>query len=140
MIPRLMLDTTIEYVGVTSQGAMNVPADATKAGWYKYGAHPGDIGSAVVAGHLNGAHGKPGVFKDLGKLRVGDTFSILNDAGGKTTFLVKKIKLYNLDEQPDEVFHSTAGVHVNLITRTGAWNRDEKQYSKRIVVFGDKAN
>jgi sortase A len=137
VIPRLKLNAPIVYVGVTAQGAMDVPENVDNAGWYKYGAHPGDIGSAVIAGHLNGAHGEPGVFMDLGSLRVGDSFTVFNDVGENTTFLISKIKLYNQNEQPDVVFHSTSGTHVNLITCTGSWNRNQKRYSKRLVVFGD---
>ncbi len=119
---------------------MDVPSDVTKAGWYKFGAHPGDVGSAVIAGHLNGSHGEPGVFINLSSIRVGDSFSVANDAGVNTTFIVQKIKSYAQNEQPDEVFHSSDGVHVNLITCTGSWNRDQRQYSKRLVVFADKSS
>ena len=117
---------------------MDVPTEVVNAGWYKYGAHPGDEGSAVIGGHLNGVRGEPGVFLDLTKLQVGDNFSVLDDTGKNTLFVVRQIRTYGQNEQPDEVFHSQGGAHLNLITCTGSWNRSEKRFSKRLVVFADK--
>ena len=138
MIPKLRVDAKIEYMGLTSTGTMDVPSEVIDAGWYKYGAHPGDEGSAVIGGHLNGVRGEPGVFLDLDKLQVGDNFSLLDDTGKTTLFVVRQIRTYGQDEQPNEVFHSQAGAHLNLITCTGTWNRSEKRFSKRLVVFADK--
>ena len=56
-IPKLQVDAKIEYMGLTSTGTMDVPTEVVNAGWYKYGAHPGDEGSAVIGGHLNGVRG-----------------------------------------------------------------------------------
>jgi LPXTG-site transpeptidase (sortase) family protein len=138
-IPILKVDAKIQYMGVTPGGAMDVPTDVAEAGWYKYGPHPGDAGSAVIGGHLNGVHGEPGVFLNLKQLKVGDAFTILDDTGKNTLFVVQRIQTYGQDEQPAEVFHSTQGIHVNLITCTGAWNKSEKRFSRRLVVFADKS-
>ena len=140
VIPKLNVNARVELMGVTSSGAMDVPSDITEAGWYKYGAHPGDDGSAVISGHLDGIHGEPGVFLNLRNLRVADNFSVLDDSGKTTQFIVRYIRTYDQNEQPNEVFHSQQGSHLNLITCTGAWNRFEKRFSKRLVVFADKAN
>ena len=137
-IPKLRVDAKIEYMGVTSTGTMDVPSEVIDAGWYKYGAHPGDEGSAVIGGHLNGVRGEPGVFLDLNKLQVDDNFSVLDDTNKTTQFVVRQIRTYGQNEQPNEVFHSQEGAHLNLITCTGAWNRSEKRFSKRLVIFADK--
>ena len=137
-IPKLQVDAKIEYMGVTPTGAMDVPSEVVDAGWYKYGAHPGDEGTAVIGGHLNGALGEPGVFLNLNKLQVGDNFSVLDDTGKTTLFVVRQIRTYGQKEQPNEVFHSQQGAHLNLITCTGSWNRSEKRFAKRLVVFAEK--
>jgi sortase A len=139
-IKKLGIDAQVEYVGTTPAGAMDVPANVTEAGWYKYGAHPGDVGTAVIAGHLDGIHGEPGVFINLNRLKLGDEFSVVNDLGESVSFAVRQIKTYGQSQQPEEVFHSSQGVHLNLITCTGAWDRAEKRFSERLVVFGDRIN
>src|SRR5436190_17454684 len=42
-------------------GELAVPADAGVVAWYEYGPAPGDVGSAVLAGHVDW-HGVPGIF------------------------------------------------------------------------------
>lgn len=137
-IPRIHVDAPILYMGLTPTGDMDVPADLVNVGWYKYGPHPGDVGSAVIAGHLEG-YKDLGVFIDLIKLQKGDTLSILNDRGVTTTFAVRELKSYPQKDRPSEIFHSEDGAHLNLITCTGVWNNTTKRYSERLVVFADKA-
>lgn len=137
-IPKIHVDASILYMGLTPAGDMDVPADLVNVGWYKYGPHPGDVGSAVIAGHLEG-YKDLGVFIDLIKLQKGDTLSILNDKGVTTTFVVRELKSYPQKDRPSEIFHSEDGVHLNLITCTGIWNNTTKRYSERLVVFADKA-
>src|SRR5688572_8435793 len=52
-IPSLGIDAAVQEVGITKKGTMGVPRGYDEAGWYKYGAAPGELGSAVLAGHLD---------------------------------------------------------------------------------------
>jgi LPXTG-site transpeptidase (sortase) family protein len=137
-IPTINVDAHILYMGLTAAGDMDVPADLENVGWYKYGPHPGDTGSAVIAGHLEGVKDL-GVFIDLGKLHKGDDISVLDDKGVTTKFVVSGLKAYPQKDRPNEIFHSDAGSHLNLITCTGIWNNTTKRYSQRLVVFADKS-
>ena len=138
VIPKIKVDSRVEYTGVTAAGNMAVPSDITKTGWYKAGALPGNKGSAVMTGHVNGPSGQPGVFARLPELKAGDLVEVTDMNGLRTAFAVQHTKRYTQDAQPDEVFHSADGVHLNLITCVGDWNKAEKQYSERLVVFADK--
>ena len=137
VIPKIKVDATILYMGLTQTGDMDVPTDLVNVGWYKFGPHPGDKGSAVIAGHLEGVKDL-GVFIDLDKLQKGDTLSTLDDKGAMTTFTVRELKTYPQKDRPSEIFHSEDGAHLNLITCTGIWNNTTKRYSQRLVVFADK--
>lgn len=137
-IPSIDVDSPVEYSGVTSTGNMAVPSDIAKTGWYKLGPLPGNKGSAVMSGHVNGPQGQPGVFARLAELRAGDIIKAVDTNGITTVFEVQHTKRYGKDAQPDEVFHSSEGVHLNLITCVGDWNAAERQYSDRLVVFADK--
>lgn len=139
-IPKLQVDTHVIYVGLTKAGNMSVPTNVIDAGWYKYGALPGNSGTAVIAGHLDGLRGEPGVFSNLSKLVPGDTVTVTESNGQAVSFVVRETKSYPQTEQPSEVFTSISGSHLNLITCTGSWDSSEHQFAKRLVVFADKAS
>ena len=138
-IPKLRVDAHVIYVGLTKDGNMSVPTNVVDAGWYKYGALPGNDGTAVIAGHLDGLRGEPGVFSDLTKLAAGDTITVTETNGLTLSFIVRETRSYLQNEQPAEVFTSASGVHLNLITCTGSWDSAEHRFAKRLVVFADKA-
>ena len=138
IIPSIHVDAPILYMGITKSGTMDVPKNITDTGWYKNGPLPGNRGSAVIAGHIDGLRGQPGVFAELSKLPTGSTVKVTDLNGLSTTFVVRMTKTYAQNDQPDEVFHSTDGIHLNLITCTGNWNSTNHQFSQRLVVFADK--
>jgi hypothetical protein len=53
-IPSIGVDARIKPVGLTADGAMDVPAGPADVAWFDLGPRPGEIGSAVVAGHYWG--------------------------------------------------------------------------------------
>lgn len=126
------------FMGLSSDGSMAVPTDVADTGWYKEGPLPGNTGSAVIAGHIDGLRGQPGVFVGLSKLQPGDIATIIDSNGLQTNFVVQTSKKYGQHDQPQEVFSSKAGAHLNLITCTGDWNKAEHQFAQRLVVFADK--
>lgn len=138
-IPKINLDAEIEYVGLTPHGEMATPESTSNVGWYELGVRPGEEGSAVIAGHYGWGEGKASSFDELHKLRVGDTFSVEDDAGGVTTFVVRANRRYDPEDDASGVFTSTdGGAHLNLITCEGDWDPVSKSYSKRLVVFADR--
>ena len=50
-IPSINVDAPVEYVGLTPDGAMDVPKERANVAWFNLGPRPGENGSAVVAGH-----------------------------------------------------------------------------------------
>ncbi len=118
---------------------MGVPALPTDVAWYSLGPKPGQIGSAVLAGHVDWYGGVTGVFADLDTLAPGDTVVILDDYGSEISFVVREVRAYGSGDDATDVFVSTDGVaHLNLVTCTGIWDRDAGQYTKRLVVFSDR--
>lgn len=138
-IPKISVEAAFEYVGLTTEGAMDVPKDPWNAAWFDIGPRPGEEGSAVIAGHYGWKNGEASAFDNLYKLRIGDFIYIEDDAGKVITFVVRKLQRYNEGQNPSAVFSSNdGGVHLNLITCEGVWDEIEKSYSKRLVVFTDK--
>jgi LPXTG-site transpeptidase (sortase) family protein len=136
LIPKINVDAAIEYVGLTSRGAMAVPAGPADVGWFDLGPRPGEDGSAVIDGHEGWKDGIRAVFDDLYKLRVGDKVYIEDEQNVTTTFVVSRIQTYEQNGDASSVFGSSDGKsYLNLITCEGTWNTAQKNYSNRLVVF-----
>ncbi|MDO8573715.1 MAG: class F sortase [Candidatus Daviesbacteria bacterium] len=135
-IPAINVNAGIQYVGVNPKGEMEVPSNTVDVGWFKLGALPGEKGSAVIAGHINGKNGEEGVFYNLYKLKEGDKLHIEDDKGISTTFIVRESRTYN-PGYAEDVFSSNDKARLNLITCDGVWDGVKKSYTKRLVVFAD---
>jgi LPXTG-site transpeptidase (sortase) family protein len=134
-IPRIGVEADIEQVGLTNEGAMDVPQDYWRVGWYELGPRPGEQGNAVIAGHLDTMTGAA-VFARLPDLRAGDEIEV-EDAKGKTrTFIVERKTSFKDEDAPlDEIFGTATSAHLNLITCGGAWDEKAGHYKERIVIF-----
>lgn len=138
-IPGIHVDSAIEYVGLTPQGAVGIPKNPNNAAWYNLGPQPGDIGSAVITGHVNWYYGATGVFANLHKLKPGDKITVQDDKGSVFSFVVREIRDYAAAGDATDVFYANdEKAHLNLITCEGVWDRSAQQYTQRLVVFTDK--
>lgn len=141
-IPGIDVDAAVEYVGVTPDGAMDIPKSQDNAAWFELGQRPGENGSAVIAGHYGWRkNGKPSAFDNLYKLRKGDKLYIEDDKGAIITFVVRESRRYDPNADASDVFDSSDGkAHLNLVTCEGVWDEVAGSYSKRLVVFTDKVD
>lgn len=138
-IPNINVDASIEYVGITPEGEMGVPKGPVNAAWFNLGPRPGEIGSAVIAGHYGWKDNKDSVFDNLHKLVKGDKIYIEDDQGWTISFVVRESRSYDPKADSSNVFFSSDGKsHLNLVTCEGVWDGVSKSYSKRLVVFADK--
>jgi len=135
VVPKLYINAPIENVGVTANGEMATSQSLERVAWYKDGKRPGDIGSAVMAGHYGGPN-EIGIFRSTDKLVVGDTIEVRDKSGNSTAFKVYKVARYQLSEVPlQEIFNKADGKYLNLITCVGNWNNSNSTYDQRLIVF-----
>lgn len=138
-IPSINVDTLVEYVGLTPDGAMDVPKERADVAWFNLGPRPGENGSAVIDGHYGWKNKRASAFDNLYKLQKGDKLYIKDDKGVIISFVVRESRRYDPEADASGVFGSSDGkVHLNLITCEGIWNKTQKSYSNRLVVFTDK--
>ncbi len=138
-IPGINVNAAVKYVGLTSDKDMDTPKNPDDVGWFEPGQRPGNNGSAVITGHYGWINGRTAVFDNLHKLRKGDKLYIEDKKGTIITFVVRGSRTYGPNEDATNVFRSSDGkAHLNLITCTGVWNKTQKSYSTRFVVFADK--
>ncbi len=137
-IESLGINAPIESVGILD-GAMAVPTFGHNVGWYSLGTRPGDIGSAVLAGHVNWMNGEDAVFTNLKDVQIGNLVSVTNNYGEIDHFVVTEIKNFPIYADTTEIFSASDGIRrLNLITCIGAWNDWLSTHSERLVVFTEK--
>jgi LPXTG-site transpeptidase (sortase) family protein len=141
LIPVIGVDAPVESVGVLPNGALNVPQKNrwTGVGWYKDGPVPGQIGSAIIDGHLNRPGGVPAVFWHLNRLHRGDRVTIVDAQGQALHFSVVQVQAYQPDKAPlKKIYGDNSGMYLNLITCAGPWIPSQHQTAERLVVYTKK--
>lgn len=134
-IPSIGVDTTVESVGLAPGGGMGIPSNPFVVAWYDLGPRPGDLGNAVIDGHLDHPGG-PGVFWNLGRLRAGDKILVQTYDGQWKTFVVTFTAEYPYDHSPvDLIFGPSLSANLNLITCEGVFNHAQHNYDRRRVVY-----
>ena len=133
-IPSIGLDSPLETLLIGGDGALEPPRDFAKAGWYAEGTRPGDVGPAVIAGHVDSRRG-PAVFYDLRKLVAGDEIEVVR--GDDTVrFTVVSTGWYPKNDFPTgAVYGPTPDRQLRLITCGGVFDRSLRSYKDNLVVY-----
>jgi len=140
-IPAIGVDTKVEHVGRTANGAMDVPKDVFNVAWFDVGVKPGNSGNAVIDGHLDGYNIPAAVFINLDRLQPGNKVYVRDSKNKELTFEVYGKQVYDYDKAPlDKIFGSAFESHLNLITCNGTFDSKNKNYSQRLVVFTKLVN
>ena len=136
-IAAIDVDSELMELGLLADGTLEVPPGAFPAGWFTGGPTPGELGPAVIAGHIDWITG-PGVFYQLGSLEVGDEIRITRTDGTVASFRTIRVDQYPKDSFPtDLVYGNIDHAGLRLISCGGAFNRDTGHYEDNIVVFAD---
>nr|WP_166640757.1 class F sortase [Amycolatopsis sp. SID8362] len=137
-VPSIDAHSTLVPLGLNQDKTVQVPPvdQPLQAGWYRLGAMPGQVGPAVVLGHIDGNH-KKGIFWRLHEMKQGDQVVIGRKDGSKATFTVTKVDQVAKKEFPTEaVYGKTAGSEIRLITCGGAFDAAKHSYLDNIIVYG----
>lgn len=135
VIPSIGVQTPLVDLGVTADGALQVPASTSVAGWYTGSPRPGDTGSAIIAGHIDSVSG-PGIFYHLSQLQPGAKVYIRNANGTLAVFRVTQVQAYAKDDFPTgAVYGPTPDPELRLITCGGAFDAARKSYESNTVVY-----
>jgi hypothetical protein len=137
-IPSIGVHSKLLRLGVNADGTIQVPSLTTSAGeaaWYRYSATPGQIGAAVIEGHVDSYQG-PAVFFRLGALRPGDTIDVTLADGVTAIFRVTGVREYLKVRFPAKVIYGpTNYAALRLITCGGAFDQATGHYLSSTVVF-----
>ena len=98
-IPAIGVHSKLIRLGITAQGTLQVPTSTTVAGWYTGSPRPGEIGSSVIAGHIDSYLG-PGIFYRLSGMRPGERIYVRRADGSLAVFSVYAVREYPKDRFP----------------------------------------
>lgn len=131
------VDSDLMELGLTDEGALEVPTTAFPAGWFTGGPTPGELGPAVIAGHIDWVTG-PGVFLKLGQVEAGDEVRITRTDGTVAVFRTVEVSQYPKDAFPTAlVYGDIDHAGLRLISCGGAFNSSTGHYEDNIVVFAE---
>jgi sortase family protein len=134
-IPAIGVRTGLIRLGLTRQGALQVPGSPSVAGWYTSSPRPGQIGSSVIAGHIDSYLG-PGVFYRLRELHPGNRIYVRQADGRLAVFRVNRVHQYPKAHFPTAAVYGPApDAELHLITCGGTFDYATHSYRSDVVVY-----
>ncbi|MEU6021608.1 class F sortase [Micromonospora sp. NPDC047134] len=137
-IPRIGVNAKIMPLGTNPDGTVQVPPldQALLAGWYEPGPSPGEVGNAVIVGHVDSAAIGPAVFFSLGALKSGDTITVDRADGRPVTFQVDSVVSHPKNAFPTEqVYGPNDRPGLRVITCGGQFDDATGDYPDNVIVF-----
>ena len=140
-IPSLGVQAKIIKVGLAADGSIATPAadPAEATGWYRLGPTPGELGTAVIVGHVD-TDSRPAVFHKLTELSEGKLIEVNREDHRVATFRVESVERFPKTSFPaDRVFDTTDRARLALVTCGGTWVGGDIGYSDNVIVFATLA-
>lgn len=136
-VPSIGAHSTLVQLGLNPDRTVAVPpvTEPLQAGWYRNSPTPGEVGPAVILGHIDGHHQK-GIFWRLHEVKAGDAVRIGRQDGATLTFTVYKVDQVAKKSFPTKaVYGNTGRPELRLITCGGAFDAQAHNYLDNILVY-----
>jgi sortase (surface protein transpeptidase) len=136
-IPKIAVDTEVTSTGLGQSGAIQMPERYDITAWYTGSPTPGELGPAIIAGHVDSFKGT-GIFFRLRELQPGDTVSVSRVDGTTATFKITSLEQYPKNSFPTQkVYGNITYAGIRLITCGGAFDSQTYEYTDNIVAYGE---
>jgi LPXTG-site transpeptidase (sortase) family protein len=133
-VPSIGVRSGLQPLGLLKDGSLAPPTKWQVAGWYAKGVLPGQIGPAVIAGHVDSTRG-PAIFYRLRDVKVGDRVVVTEHNGKSLTFVVDHTNIYRKSRFPTSVVYGpTPDPQLRLVTCTGDFDASKRSYVDNLVV------
>lgn len=134
-VPAIGLSVPLSSLGLNPDGSVQVPDNIVQPGWFRLGPTPGQLGSAVILGHVDNYTG-PGVFFELRTLAAGDLVDVTLTDGVIAQFSVTSVAMYSKPDFPaDQVYTSHGFSALQLVTCGGTFDHQTGSYLSNVVVY-----
>lgn len=132
-IPAIGVDDKLVALATDATGVLVPPASPADPGWFTEGAVPGEVGPAIIAGHVDSRSG-PGVFYRLRELRPGDEIEV-ERPDTIAVFQVRSTETIGKAEFPTRSVYGPVPVpELRLITCGGDFARSTGHYVDNVIV------
>ena len=134
-LARLGIDAAVSAIGIDLEsGALGIPENIKRVGWWRDGAAPGDAqGTVLLAGHVDSAKAGAGALYALKSARRGDTITV--DANGRTRrYRVTATRRVAKDKLPTSIYTRTGGPKLVVVTCGGPFDSRSGHYRDNIIV------
>ena len=134
-IPSIDVAAKVTQLGLTKDQTVEVPSNPADTGWYRLGPPPGQVGAAVILGHVDSMQG-PAVFYRLRHLKPGDRVLVDAADGSTSTFRVVRLATYPNEKFPARKVYVAEGHRrvLNLVTCGGEYD-PATGYQANVVVY-----
>lgn len=139
-IPSIGVDSAVHGLGLNDQGSLEVPSGERydEVAWYDGSPTPGEVGPAVLEGHVTGSGHTPSVFFELGDVRPGDSVEVDREDGSTATFEVTRVESAPKADFPRiDVYGATAGPELRVITCGGTYDEGARRHLDNVIVFAE---
>ena len=134
-IPAIDLSVSLSALGLNPNGTAEVPTNAAEPGWFRMGVSPGQVGSAVILGHVDSTEG-PAVFYRLRFMQKGDRVTVQLADGVITHFVVSGVATYPNEQFPARKVYGSHGFSgLQLVTCGGEFDHETDSYQSNVVVY-----
>lgn len=135
-IPSIRLSASVFQEGLGADGAISMPDVFDQVGWYDKSPTPGELGPAVLTGHVDSTEGIA-VFWRLRELKAGDIIRVGRQNGTTAAFRVTKLDQFPQDKFPTRaVYGPISYAGIRLVTCGGTFNTATGHYDQNTVVYG----
>ncbi len=119
----------------TRSGALAIPKDIDRVGWWRDGAAPGSANGAILlAGHIDSAKRGAGAFYGLRNARRGDTVTVTSDDGKVRDYRVTTMQRVRKAALPESIYSRSGRRRLVLVTCGGPFNTATGHYRDNLVV------
>ncbi|MFD2027909.1 class F sortase [Promicromonospora aerolata] len=139
-IPGIDVESPVHGLGLDAEGKLQVPTGEryNEVAWYDGSPTPGEVGPAVLEGHVTGTGYAPSVFFELGNTRKGDLIEVDRADGTTATFEVTEVKSSPKDDFPRiDVYGATDGPELRVITCGGTFDQAAGRHLNNVIVFAE---
>ena len=134
-IPAIGVAVSLSTLGLNPDRTVQVPTNFQEPGWFRLGPSPGQVGSAVILGHVDSYQG-PAVFFRLRSLQAGDQVEVSLADGMIARFVVNTVATYPKEQFPaQQVYASHGSSELQLVTCGGKFDTRTRSYLSNVVAY-----
>lgn len=139
LIPKIEVDAPVVVLSMDGNNVMQAPSRPFEVAWYDFSARPGFGSNAVFSGHVDFRDVGPAVFWELRSLTAGDLVQVRLADGTTYSYRVTALNSFPAHGVPvAEIVGASPMEVVTLITCSGTFDHQTRQYSHRVVVRAER--